>query len=105
MAATIKTGSFVGTGAAVNVSLGFSPVRVTVTNETDGDESWSWQTGMTAAHALKIAADGTQTRITSNGVSAYAGTNTPGSEAAKGFTVGSALSESGKTFRYIAFGE
>ena len=100
--ARIAHGTFTGTGAAINFSVGFVPTKVTVENVTDGDESWTWYNGMTAAHALKIAADGAKTRITANGISTYAGSATPGSEAAPGFTAGSALSESGKTFAYEA---
>lgn len=94
------TGSYVGTGAAVNVELGFIPMYVIILNETDGDDRWEWMEGMTAGHAFQRVGAGTGTRITSNGVSPYAGTR---GGAAPGFTAGSAISESGKTFRYIAF--
>ena len=40
--------------------------------------------------------------ITSNGISDFAGTV---GALKKGFTIGSAISESGKTFRYAAFRE
>lgn len=104
MAETFRSGSYTGDGAAQNIELGWIPDVVEVDNITDGDEEWKSYLGvMTAAHALKIASDGTKTRITSNGISQYAGSSTPGSEKRKGFTIGTALSESGKTFGWRAF--
>jgi hypothetical protein len=98
MAGDIKIGSFVGTGAAVTVDLGFVPDYVLVENATDGDANWKWFSGMAAASALQQVAAGTKTLITSNGISADEGTlSSP-----KGITFGSAISESGKTFRYVA---
>lgn len=95
---SVKVGTFVGTGAAINIPIGWNPDCVEVFNITDGDEAWYWQTGMTAAHALKEDSAGARTRITANGVSLYAGD----SSNAPGFTAGSALSEAGKTFGYRA---
>lgn len=96
----VVTGTYTGTGAAVVVSLGFKPSKIEVYNDTDGDERWVWLEGMAAASAYKVAADGTQTKITSNGISAYAGTRGGNSI---GFTVGTALSEDTKVFRYVAY--
>lgn len=100
MAQNIKIGSYVGTGAAVNVSLGFEPDYIKIWNETDGDSSWEFFDGMTAAHALQSVNNAaTQfSRITANGISRYAGDATN----AEGFTAGSAVSEAAKTFRYLA---
>ena len=98
----IFTGTYTGTGAAVNVSLGFVPAKVEIFNETDGDDRWVWFKGMTDGHAYQSAAAGTNSKITSNGVSEYDGVR---GSAAVGFTAGSALSESGKTFRYAAYRE
>lgn len=100
----VKTGSYVGTGAAVNVELGFTPDYIRLWNETDGDETYEWFKGMTNGHALKSANNASTqfSKITSNGFSAYAGT--VGDKSA-GITFGSALSESGKTWRYAAFRE
>lgn len=89
-------GNYTGDGAAQNISIGFTPVRVTITNKTDGDAAWYW----TAGHA-----DGTATLITdgstlgSNGVTPYAGAE---GSAAAGFTIGTGLSESAKVFEYVA---
>lgn len=100
----VKTGSFVGTAAAVNVELGFVPDYIRVWNETDGDEVYEWFKGMTNGHALKSgnSASTQFSKITANGISAYAGTV---ADKSAGVTFGTALSESGKTFRYAAFRE
>lgn len=100
----VKTGSYVGTAAAISVELGFVPDYIRVWNETDGDETYEWFKGMAAASALKSANNASTqfSKITSNGISAYAGTV---ADKSAGVTFGSALSESGKTFRYAAFRE
>lgn len=97
----VAVGTYEGTGAAINISLGFVPDYVRIWNAEDGDASWEWFNGMTAAHALATANHDTaqQSRITSNGVTAYEPADYTNEE---GFTVGTAISESGKTFRYVA---
>lgn len=96
--ARVKTGTYVGTGSAINLSLGFIPAYFKVWNETDGDAMWDWADGMAAgtaiATAAAVAAQG------SNGITRYVGAE---GSAAAGVTLGTALSESGKTHRYIAF--
>lgn len=101
MQPTIRTGSYVGDAAAQNIELGFVPDYVLVWNETDGDTKWEWFSGMTDTHALQSINNGTTqfSRITADGISAYPGTE--GGDAA-GFSVGTALSENTKTFRYMA---
>ena len=102
----IVIGTYTGTGAAINVPLGFTPDYVEVYNVTDGDDKWEWFSSMTDGHALysrsvtdnATSGNAGMSRITSNGVSVYAGSTS----ASKGFTVGTALSESGKTFAYKA---
>lgn len=98
--ARVKVDSYTGTGAAINIPLGWTPDYVLVWNATDGDAKWEWFNGLGAADALATANHDTaqQSLIASNGIDAYAGSTS----AAEGFTVGTALSESGKTFRYIA---
>ena len=91
-------GSYTGTGAAINVAIGFTPAYVKVWNDTDRDEYWEWCTGMAAGTA--IATSTAVATLASNGITAYAGAS--GTTSA-GFTAGSSLSESGKTFRYVAF--
>ncbi len=104
MAAEVKVGTYTGTAAAINVQLGWTPDYVRVWNVTDGDICWEWFNGLGAGDALQVTnhADTQVSLITANGIDTYAGSSTPGSEARKGFTVGTALSESAKVFRYVA---
>lgn len=97
MASQVKIGSYVGNGAAISIALGFVPDYVLIENATDGDANWKWFSGMAAASALQQIAAGTKTLITANGVTALST-----DLAVKGFTIGTALSEAGKTFRYVA---
>jgi len=104
-------GSVAGTGAAINVSIGFKPdyVRaINYTNTAGAVASVEWFTGMTAAHALKglgVADNGTSgdesaAFITSLGISQYDGTDA----LTEGFTIGADtdLNVSGDTILYIA---
>lgn len=108
MAQEMKVGTYTGTGAAVNIELGWVPDYVKIVNITDGDDMWEWFTGMTAAHAIysRSVTDNATTgnagisRITSNGISLRSPTDYSSKQ---GFTAGSALSESGDTFAYLAF--
>lgn len=96
----IAIGSYVGTGAAITLEFGFIPGYLRVINITDGDISWDWFDGMTAATAVKtdaaVAAEGSNAVTRNPGV---AGTTSAG------LTLGTAMSESGKTFRYVAMRE
>ena len=96
----LKIGSYVGNGAAQNISCGFIPDHVRVVNTEDGDAVWEWFKGMPAGTAVKIT--GAVAPLAANGVSEYAGSSTPGSEASPGFTIGTDLSEADKTHFYIA---
>lgn len=97
----IKIGTYTGTGAAINNSIGFKPDYVRVFNLTDGDEAFNYFAGVTAgiSNVKEAAALATQA---ANGISAYEGSSTPGSEASPGFTAGTAASENGKLYGYIA---
>lgn len=107
MANEIQVGTYTGTGAAVNVELGFVPDYVKITNVTDGDEYWEFYTGMTNGHAIytrSVTDNATTgnagiTRITANGITSRDPTDYSSKQ---GFTAGTALSESGDTFAYIA---
>jgi len=107
----VSIGSVEGTGAAINVSLGFKPDYVRAVNYTDtaGDvAAVEWFSGMTAAHGLKtlgIADDGTSSDesaafITSLGISQYDGTDA----LTEGFTIGADtdVNVDGDTIVYIA---
>lgn len=93
-----KTGSVTGTGAAINVALGFIPDHVRVVNDTAGAALEAFG-DMTDGHAYKRVAAGTGTKITSNGISDYSADG-----AAKGFTIGADadVNVNGVTLRYIA---
>lgn len=98
-------GSVEGTGAAINVQLGFIPVYVKCYNHDDAGSaapSVEWWTGMGAGHGLKNTTD-TQAKITTGGISEYAGAD---GTASKGFTIGtdSALNAAAETIFYVAFG-
>lgn len=96
----VKVGTYTGTGAAINLELGFVPDWIQIWNVTDGDAKWEWFNGMTAATALTVAA--AAAGVGSNGITAYEGTRGGDS---KGLTLGTALSESAKVHRYIAIAE
>lgn len=96
MSQQIVTGTTTGTGAAINIPLGFKPTYIEVANVTDGDTIDKWWSGMTAGTSLTVST-GVATRG-SNGLSQYAGTTSAG----EGFTIGSGISESGKTLAYVA---
>lgn len=92
----VKIGTYTGTGAAVNVEIGWVPDYVTIYNITDGDIIGNWFNGMTDGTSVDVAA-----AVASNaadGISDYAGSNT----AKKGFTVGTDFSENAKVYRYVA---
>lgn len=101
-----KIGTYEGTGAALNFSIGFAPDFIEVINAEDGDSKWTWFRGMAAASAIfeqNVVDNGTTGNAsmaldTTNGITAYDGTKTAG----EGFTVGTDLSENGKTYRYLA---
>lgn len=105
-------GSVTGTGAALNVELGFEPSYVRVVNISNATTaSLEWIEGMAAANAIKeieIVDSGTTALssinvVTTDGISRYAGAI---STAAKGFTIGADahVNVSGNTLAYIAFG-
>ena len=99
MATITKTGTFTGTGAALNVSLGFEPDHVRIVNDTAG-AALEWYSSMTAGHGYKRVAAGTGTKITSGGISTYTGSTTAG----RGFTLGTDtdINVNAVTCRYIA---
>jgi hypothetical protein len=64
----VVRGSFVGTGALLNVrTVGFRPRTVRLWN-IDGLAKAHWQDGLPDAAAWKVITAGTQSYITSNGV-------------------------------------
>ncbi|MBP2230822.1 hypothetical protein J2847_004131 [Azospirillum agricola] len=111
MASNIRTGTVNGTGAAINVSLGWQPDYVKVMNIADAgalDAIIEWTVDMPAAAGMKylrIVDNATTTNkshayVTSGGISAYAGS----ASAAEGFTIGTDtdLNASGEKIVWIA---
>ena len=95
------TGSITGTGAAINVPLGFAPTLVRIRNRTSRIRL-EWDSDMTAGHGNKIVAAGTGTLITAAGISPFAGTSDVGA----GFTIGTdSVNTDAELLFYEAFGE
>lgn len=96
----IKVGTVEGTGAAINIALGFTPEYVRIVNQ-DGLVTAEWFNTMTAAHVAKRVTAGTMTAPTSLGVSPYAGS---AGTTAVGFTIGADtdINVSGETIHYLA---
>lgn len=94
-----KVGTFVGTGAPLDISLGFVPEYIRIVNITDGNAAGEWFAGtMPDNSAIVTNATGDMSKITTNGVKAFTGSATK----ARGFSVGTAFSVSGKTYSYFA---
>lgn len=105
------TGTVTGTGAAINVSIGFIPRKVKVynPNNTTVFPTVEWVRGMPNGRGfktLRIVDSGTtglgsSTYLTSNGISEFAGTQT----ASAGFTIGADtdLNRNGEVMVYEAF--
>lgn len=88
--------TYTGTGSAVTVTLGYKPTFVLIFNETDGDSVWFHINGMADASAATILDTGSGTTDLTFGTSNLV------TLTSTGFTAGTSLSESGKTFRYFA---
>lgn len=96
-------GTVEGTGSAINVSTGFQPDYVKVLNydsATIEGAEWFGGAGMPDGSAIKQTGTPTRTKITSNGISAYAGDDTN----EEGFTIGADadINASGETIYWIA---
>lgn len=111
MASNFRSGTVNGTGAAINVSLGWKPDYVKLINIADAsslDPMMEWTSDMPAAAGVKylrIADNGTSAAkshayVTTGGVSAYAGSDS----AAEGFTIGADadINASGEKIVWIA---
>lgn len=113
MIKNIASGSYTGTGAAINVVTGFEVAYVKVYNNNDAGglaPVMEWFRGMADASGLKslkvvdnaTTGNASQAKVTSNGISDYAGDSTHG----VGFTIGADtdLNVSGEVGYYIAYG-
>jgi hypothetical protein len=97
MATIVKIGTYTGSGAAQNISIGFIPdyVEVVCITTPAVDE---WFSGMTAGTSM--TSTGTAAiRAAPNGITAFAGT---AGVAGQGFTVGAGLSVNASVYRYKA---
>ncbi len=97
MATITKVGTYTGTGAAINVSVGFIPDYVLIVNTT-APAADVWFNGMTAATSVTISGTAA-TRAAPNGITAFAGT---AAVAGQGFTAGAGLSTNASVYRYLA---
>ena len=111
-ASNVIVGSVAGTGAALNVSLGFVPSYVKVFNPNDAGSlfpSMEWFNGMATASGFKslksvdsgATGNASSNYVTTNGITAYAGVS---GGAGAGFTIGADtdLNVSAETVFYIA---
>ena len=88
MASQFAAGTQDGTGAAINIELGWQPDYVLVQNwEASDFGSLLWVKGMADAAAIKQLTS-TGSLLTTLGISMYAGSSTPGAQKRKGFTIG-----------------
>ena len=93
--ASIKIAKVTGTGAAIDINLGWVPDYVRIVNITDADVIDEWfADGSAAGTAIQTAA--AVAARASNGITIL---NT---STAKGFTIGSGISESAKVLGYVA---
>ena len=95
----IKFGTMDGTGAAIDIDLGWAPARVRVVNiESTTIEELEWFAGMANASAIKtVTGTVSRTKITSNGI-------TPLSGSVLGFRIGADtdVNVAGETIVWIA---
>lgn len=92
----VTVGTYTGTGAAVNVVLGFKPDFVLVANVTDGDILATAWRGLTAAGAGIDVAAAVAANADNDLTLTYEGTS------GEGFTAGTDISENGKVYGYLA---
>lgn len=99
MSARIRTGTYTGTGASLDIEVGFIPESVDVVNETDGTTVTLWFDGMAAGTSV----DTTTATTATNAAGSI--TRFPGTAAAKGqgFSTGTDNSVNAKVYRWRAF--
>ena len=97
----IVTGTLTGTGAAIDVQLGFVPQHVRIVNETKLSKL-EWFNTMANASGIKTVTAGTISKITTGGVSPYAGA---AGTAGAGFTIGTDanINAASDVIHYFAF--
>lgn len=90
----MKVGTYTGTGSSINVEVGFVPDFLIIMNYTDGTPVVFWDSSMTAATSLDMAAAA---------ASNAAGSVSPYDTNYFGFSTGADNSVSAKVYHYIAF--
>ena len=98
MSARFKSGTYTGTGSSINVEVGFQPDALVIINYTDGSPIVFWDSQMSAATSVDVAAAAASNAAGS--ISTFAGT--AGTTAA-GFATGADNSTSAKVYLYWAF--
>ncbi len=95
-----KVGTVEGTGSLIIIQLGFTPEWVRILN-IDDNNSLEWTAAMPDDSGMKTVTDGTISKITSDGITPYAGT--VGANAL-GFTIGtdSDVNVNAQTLVYVA---
>lgn len=98
MSARFRSGVYAGTGASLDIEVGFIPEFVILTNVTDGDIVTLWFDGMAAASSIDIGAAAAGN--TAGSTDRFAGT---AAAKGQGFSTGIDNSESAKVYRWAAF--
>lgn len=91
----LKIGKVTGTGAAIEMNLGWVPDYVRITNLTDADIIDEWYADGSAAGTSISTAAAVAARA-SNGITIL------NDGVKKGFTIGSGISESAKVLGFVA---
>lgn len=91
----IKVGKVTGTGAAIEINLGWVPDYVRIVNLTDADVTDEWFADGSAA-GTSVSTGAAVAARSSNGITIL------NDGAKKGFTIGSGISESAKVLGYVA---
>lgn len=95
MTSQTRVGKVTGTGAAIAINLGWVPDYVRIVNITDADTIDEWFADGSAAGTAVSTTTAVAAR-SSNGITIL------DTSTAKGFTIGSGISESGKVLGYVA---
>lgn len=97
------SGSFTGAGVISNITLGFNPLQIKVTNETDGIE-WNWNAGyVTAGLTQKVNSTGPVVSYTTASPGDIAPITVTGSGSGpNGFSISAAVAVNTKQMSWVA---
>jgi hypothetical protein len=101
MKGQFATGTQDGTGAAIDISCGFTPMRVTVFNVETGLSMLTWTDTMAADKGVLQDTAGVLSYLASGGITLYAGVEAGATE---GFTIGTEadINTSGEALHWCA---